>query len=144
MTVPKLFPRLVVDDAAAAINFYVDALGATELVRYPEPSGTIVHAEVQIGDDVISLTDADGGRNRSPAELGGSGVLLALVVDDADAIGAAMVERGAEVLVPIDDRYYGRREGRLRDPFGHLWIISQHGDDLPADEIQRRVDDAGS
>ena len=135
-----LLARLVVDDAAAAIDFYVDALGATELVRYPEPSGKIVHAEVQIGDDVISLTDADADCNRSPAELGGSGVLLTLVVADADATGAAMVECGAEVVIPIDDRFYGRREGRLRDPFGHLWIISEDGDDLPADEIQRRVD----
>ncbi len=142
MSTPKLYTRLVVDDAAAALDFYATALGATELVRYPEPSGRIVHAEFRLGDDVVSVTDADGAINRSPAELGGSGVLLTLVVDDADRAGAAMEAGGAEVVIPIADQFYGRREGRLRDPFGHLWIISEDGDDLPVDEIQRRVDEA--
>lgn len=144
MTLPKLFPRLVVDDAVAAIDYYVSALGATELVHYAEPSGKIVHAEIQIGENVFSLTEADGGHNRSPAALGGSGLLLTLVVDDADRVGAAFVEAGAEVVIPIADQYYGRREGRLRDPFGHLWVISQDAEDLSVEEIQRRVGDAGS
>lgn len=143
MTLPKLSPRLVVDDATAAIDYYVSALGATELVRFAA-SGKIVHAEIQIGEDVFSLTEADGGHNRSPAALGGSGLLLTLVVDDADGVGAALVEAGAEVVIPIADQYYGRREGRLRDPFGHLWIISQDAEDLSVEEIQQRVGDAGS
>lgn len=140
MDAPKLFTRLVVDDAAAALDFYAAAFGATELVRFAEPSGKIVHAEFQVGEDIVSLTDADGDLNRSPSALGGSGVLLTLVVDDADRVGAAMQAAGAEVVIPIADHYYGRRDGRLRDPFGHLWIISQDGDDLAADEIQRRVE----
>lgn len=142
MTEPKLYPRLIVDDASEALNFYTRALGATELVRFPEPSGRIVHAEMRIGESVFSVTEADGGHSLSPASLGGSGLLLTLVVDDADAVGASLEEAGAEVLIPIDDQYYGRREGRLRDPFGHLWIISQDGEDLDEDEIRRRVDEA--
>ena len=140
MSETMLFPRLVVTDAAMAIDFYSRALGGTELVRYTDPAGRIVHAEVRIGTSVISLTDADGDLNQSPEEVGGSPVLLTVVVDDADATGAAMRDAGAEVVIPIDDRYYGRREGRLRDPFGHLWIVSQDGDEMSPEEIQRRVD----
>lgn len=139
MTESQLYPRLVVDDAAAAIDFYVQVLGATELVRFSGPDGLIVHAELQVGSSVFSLTDADGGANKSPLEFGGSGLLLTLVVPDADAVGAAFEAAGAEVIIPIDDQFYGRREGRLRDPFGHLWIISKDAEDLPDDEIRRRL-----
>ena len=135
----RLFPRLVVPDAATAIAFYEEELGATELVRYADPSGTVVHAELQIGDDVFSLTEDDGGPNRAPASLGGSPLLLTLVVDDAHAVGRAMVAAGASVVIPVDDRYYGRREGRLRDPAGHLWIVSQDAEDLSDEEIRRRM-----
>ena len=142
MTTPSLEPRLVVDDAAAAIDFYIEALDAVEIVRYAEPSGKIVHAEMRVGDDIFSLTEADGGHNRSPLTIGGSALILTLVVEDADSVGEAFVAAGAEVIIPIADQYYGRREGRLRDPYGHLWIISQAGDELSRPEIQERVDRA--
>lgn len=118
-------PRLVVEDAAAAIDFYVAAFGAVEQMRHAEPSGKIVQAEVTIGENSISLTEADGHFNFSPSQIGGTPMLLTLSSDRADAIGDAMVANGAEVIIPIDDRYYGRREGRIKDPSGHLWIISQ-------------------
>ncbi len=139
MSTTSLYPRLVVDDVAAAIDFYTAALGGTELVRFAEPSGTFVHAEVQLGDDVFSLTEHDGHVNLSPRALGGSPLLLTLTVDDADAVGAQMVASGAVVVIPIDDRHYGRREGRFRDPSGHLWIISQHIETLTAAEIAERL-----
>ncbi|MEP1124488.1 MAG: VOC family protein [Ilumatobacter sp.] len=139
MTSPAIHPRLVVDDAAAAIDFYVTALGATELMRFAEPSGKVVQAEIQIGNDVIALTEHDGHCNLSPNHLGGSPLLLTVTVDDADATGHAMVNAGADVIIPIDDRYYGRREGRLRDTAGHLWIVSQHLEDLTDDEITERL-----
>jgi PhnB protein len=139
MTSLAIHPRLVVDDASTAIDFYVTALDATELMRYADPSGKIVQAEVQIGNDVIALTEHDGDCNLSPTDLGGSPLLLTLTVDDADATGNAMISAGAEVVIPIDDRYYGRREGRLRDPAGHLWIISEHLEDLTDDEITQRL-----
>lgn len=139
MTTPAINPRLVVDDAAAAIDFYVTALGGTESMRFADPSGRIVQAEVRIGDSVISLTEHDGDCNLSPTHIGGSPLLLTLTVEDADAVGGAMVARGATIVIPIGDRFYGRREGRLRDPAGHLWIVSQHLEDLTSDEIARRL-----
>jgi len=135
----KLYPRLVVGDAAAALAFYTAALGAAELVRFAGPDDVIVHAEVQVGDGVFYLTQADGGLNRSPVDVGGSPLLLTLVVSDADAVGAAFEAAGGEVIIPIDDQFYGRREGRLQDPFGHLWIISQDAENLPDDEIRRSL-----
>jgi len=140
MTSPMIRPRLVVDDAASAIDFYVTALGGVELMRFADPSGKVVQAEIQIGDDVLALTEHDGERNVSPTHLGGSPLLLTVTVDNADALGEAMVNAGATVVIPIDDRFYGRREGRLRDPSGHLWIISQHLEDLSDDEINRRLE----
>jgi PhnB protein len=139
MTITSVHPRLVVDDAAAAIEFYVAALGGTELMRFADPSGKIVQAEVQLGEDLIALTEHDGDCNLSPTSIGGSPLLLTITVDDADAVGEAMLSQGATVVIPIDDRFYGRREGRFRDPAGHLWIISQHLEDLTDDEITERL-----
>jgi PhnB protein len=136
----RLHLRLVVDDAAAALDFYVAALGGRELVRYAEPSGTIVHAEVEVGESVFSVTQSDGKVNRSPSEFGGSPVLCHLQVPDADARAAAMVANGATVLIPVGDQYYGSRDGRLQDPFGHLWLLSQPLGELSPQEIQARVE----
>lgn len=122
--IPRLTPRLVVDDVDAAIGFCAAAFGA-DLVERIEHDDVIVHAEVRIGDEAFSLTEGDGTHNVSPTQLGGSAMVLTLVVDDADATGATIVAAGAEVVYPIDDQSYGQREGRLRDPSGHLWIISQ-------------------
>jgi len=136
----RLHLRLVVDDAAAALDFYVAALGGRELVRYAEPSATIVHAEVEVGESVFSVTQSDGKVNRSPSEFGGSPVLCHLQVPDADARAAAMVANGATVLIPVGDQYYGSRDGRLQDPFGHLWLLSQPLGELSPQEIQARVE----
>ena len=140
MTSPQIHPRLVVDDVDAAIAFYIAAFGAVEAMRFAEPSGKIVQAEIQIADYLISLTEHDGDCNLSATDLGGSPLLLTMTVDDADSVGQAMLDAGASVVIPIDDRFYGRREGRLQDPAGHLWIISQHLEDLSDDEITRRLE----
>jgi PhnB protein len=139
MSNPSIRPRLVVTDGAAAIDFYTSAIGAIELHRFADPSGKIVDAELRIGDDVFSLTEEQGDANVSPTTLGGSPMLLTLTVDDADAVGAAMEKAGSEVVFPIDDQFYGRREGRLRDPFGHLWIVGQVLEDLTDEEIDARL-----
>lgn len=129
---PSLTPRLVVHDAAAALDFYVAAfasVGAVERDRVTDPgAGRIVHAEMAIGDAVFFVTEGDGVHNMAPTDLDGSSLLLVLVVDDAQAVGAAFVAAGGEVVYPIQDQPYGRHEGRLRDPFGHLWIISRAED----------------
>ncbi|MEE9417186.1 MAG: VOC family protein [Acidimicrobiales bacterium] len=139
MTSYSIHPRLVVNDATAAIDFYVTALGGVEVMRFADPSGKVVQAEVKIGSAFIALTESDGDCNLSPNDLGGSPLLLTLTVDDADRVGSAMIAAGASVVIPIEDRFYGRREGRLQDPAGHLWIISQHLESLTDDEITQRL-----
>ncbi|MCH9686631.1 MAG: VOC family protein [Deltaproteobacteria bacterium] len=141
-SLPALVVRMVVDDPAAAIDFYVESLGGEEILRLADDNlgGMIIHAEVKIGQSMITLTQANPDHcNASPAALGGSPVLLSLEVEDADAIGAQMVANGAEVVIPIADRFYGKREGRLRDPFGHLWIITQTIEVLSEEEIRTRM-----
>ena len=122
---PTLTPRLVVDDGPGAIAFYVEAFGARELERLVLPSGQLVHAALQIGSAVFTLTEADGDANRSPQGLGGSSIIMGLSVDDPDGLAERAVACGAEVIFAIEDRDYGRREGRICDPQGHLWIVGR-------------------
>jgi PhnB protein len=130
--------RLVAADAAAAIAFYVQAFGAEERERYTGPDGRIVHAEIVLGGVPVAIKD-EGDGDPSPTTLGGSPVILALRVTDADAVAARMVAAGATVVYPVHDAPYGERGGRLADPFGHLWMISQRIEDLTPEEIQRRT-----
>jgi len=137
--VSRLYLRLAVSDAAAAIDFYVAALAATEVARYTSPDGKVVHAEITIGGAAVVVKDENPG-DPAPTTLGGTPVLIALDVDDnVDALGERMVRAGATVVYPISDQPYGRRGGRLTDPFGHQWMISQRIEDLSPDEIQRRI-----
>ena len=125
-TIFSLTPRLVVSDAARAIAFYAEAFGAKELERHADASGHVVHAALAIGDLKLTLTEEKRGwHNVAPSSLNGSPVLLTLGVGDADAVGKKMERAGAKVVFPIDDHGYGFRDGRLVDPFGHYWIVSQ-------------------
>jgi uncharacterized glyoxalase superfamily protein PhnB len=121
----SMHPRLVVSDAAKAIDFYVAALGARAGERHADDTGKIVHAELTLGDGLTIAVKDEDGADPSPTSLGGTPVILALDVDDADAVGEAMAAAGATVVYPIQDQEYGARAGRLADPFGHLWMISQ-------------------
>ncbi len=142
----RITPRLVVADASAAIDFYVSTLGAREVERYTdEKIGKVVHALLSLGEpgeaSVFSLVDEHREfHNDAPTSLNGSPVIFHLDCGDPDAFGARMVAAGATVVFPIADQFYGAREGRVRDPFGHLWILSKKIADLPPEEIQRRVD----
>ncbi|MFD0854299.1 VOC family protein [Actinomadura adrarensis] len=119
-------PRLIVQDVDKAIEYYVTCLDAKPGARHAEPSGLVVNAELTIGESDLTLAQAyDGYRLHSPRDLGGSPLLLTLTVDDATAVGNAMVDAGGSVIVPIEDRPYGKRQGRIEDPFGHLWVVSQ-------------------
>jgi PhnB protein len=130
----------VVKGAARAIEFYKEALGAEVTSRFTMPDGTIVHADLVVGSAAFMLTEEDRAHcNDSPVALKGTAVILNLEVDDARAMGARMEKAGAKVLFPIDDQFYGRREGRLVDPFGHMWILSQEIENLAPEEIQRRM-----
>lgn len=132
-------PYLVVKGAARAIDFYVRAFGAVELLRMPEPDGRIGHAELRIGDSPVMLADEhpEAGA-RSPETVGGSPVTLMLYVPDVDATVARAVAAGARLTRPVADQFYGDRNGGVTDPFGHVWFVATHVEDVPAGELERR------
>jgi PhnB protein len=133
-------PYLCIDGAAAAIEFYKKAFGARELMRMGAPGERIGHAEVRIGDAIIMLADEfpDMGF-RSPKSLGGSPVIIHLYVEDVDAVAEQAVAAGAKVVRPVEDQFYGDRAGKLEDPFGHVWYIATHKEDLSPEEIRERA-----
>jgi PhnB protein len=136
----SLVPLLVVRDAAGAIDFYVRALGARERVRYLHRQGTISHADLSLGDQAFSLTEeARAWNSDAPPSLGGSPVVLQLRVEDVDAAFERMRAAGATVVFPIVE-FCGERMARMRDPYGHLWLLVQRLEHLSSEEIQRRRD----
>lgn len=132
----RLTPRLVVPDAEAALAFYAKALGAVPGMCLRTPDGTVVHAELDVAGLRMSLTEDGSGGASTPGGLGGSSVLLTLHGVDPDAVQAAFVEAGGEVVFPVADRPYGMRDGRLRDVAGHLWLVSRTLVDLDEDALQ--------
>ncbi len=136
---PPLSPSLVVDDAAAAIDFYRKAFGAEELYRLIDPeSGKVGHAEITIHGVLVMLAEEYEGITRSPKSLGGTSVNLGLMSADARADFDRAVAAGAEVVRPLADQFYGHLGGRVRDPFGHEWIISQEIEKISPEEMQQR------
>lgn len=135
-----LTPRIVVAGADRAIDFYRSVFDAELIERFADPSGHVIHAALKIRDAVIALTEERAEwHNHAPPSLSGSPVILNLVVDDVDAVTARMVEAGAEEVFAVNDQFYGHREGRFRDPFGHLWIITTIVEKLTAVEIEARM-----
>jgi PhnB protein len=136
-------PRLVVRAGAAAIDFYRAAFGATELgERFTGPGGELIHAEVLIGDSVVMISDEgeDGAPARSPESLGGVvSAIMATYWEDVDAVWERAIAAGAEVVYPLEDQFYGDRGGRLRDPFGQQWMISQRIEEVSREEMDRRA-----
>ena len=135
-------PYLVVAGAARAIAFYNQAFGATEVLRIPDDRGGIGHAEITIGNSHVMLSDEypEVGA-RAPGTLGGSPVSLLLYVADVDQTVERAVAAGATVQRPIEDKFYGDRSGSLVDPFGHIWHVSTHTEDVAPDELKRRAED---
>lgn len=126
--------------AAEAMDFYKRAFNATELFRLVAPSGEIGHAEIKIGDSPLMLADPyDEGGFRSPEALGGSSVGLHVYVEDVDALFAQAVAAGAKAIRPVQDQFYGDRTGTLQDPFGHIWFLATHKEDLSPEEINKRA-----
>jgi PhnB protein len=136
-------PRLVVADGAAAIDFYVRAFGAQETYeRFLGPTGELIHTEIRIGDSTVMLTEEGGDAGAgalSPATLGGASAIMATYWEDVDAAWARATEAGAEVIYPLEDQFYGERGGRLRDPFGQQWMMSQVTEELSREELARRA-----
>jgi PhnB protein len=133
-------PYLIVQGAAKAIEFYKKAFGATELFRMPGPGDQVMHAEIKIGNSPIMLADEMPEMGyRGPQALGGTPVSLMLYIEDVDALAGRATVAGARVLRPVQDQFYGDRSGTFQDPFGHVWTIATHKEDVPLEEMRRRV-----
>ena len=133
-------PYLTIKDASKAIDFYKEAFGATELFRMPGPAGRIMHAEIKIGDSPVMLADEFPEMDaRGPQALGGTPVGLCIYVENVDALFDRAVTAGAKVLRPVVDQFYGDRSGTVADPFGHKWTIATHKEDVPPEEMKRRM-----
>jgi PhnB protein len=137
-------PYLIVTGAAKAIEFYKKAFGAEEMVRMAQADGRIGHAEIKIGDSPIMLADEFPEMGaRSPQSLGGSPVSILLYVKDVDAVFTHAVAAGATVQRPVADQFYGDRTGGVTDPFGHVWYIAIHKEDVSPEEMKKRAAAAG-
>ena len=136
-------PYLVVSDAARAIEFYKRAFGAQEVMRMNTPQGKVFHAEIKIGDSMVMLGEPPPhGDLRSPETLHGSTVSMMLYLEDVDATFEQAVSAGAKAAQALTDMFWGDRHGRVVDPFGHSWSLSQHVEDVSPEEMARRSEAA--
>jgi PhnB protein len=134
-------PYLMVHDGARALDFYRRAFGAVEVVRMDGPGGKVMHAEIRIGDSFIMLGDEQPGAiSKSPQALGGTTSGLVVYVEDADELFGKAVAAGATVNRPMADQFYGDRSGTVTDPFGHVWTVATHKEDVTPDEMRRRME----
>ncbi len=140
---PRVTPYLHVSGAAAAIDFYRDILGAQERMRMPGREGKLGHAELQIGESIVMLADEfpDMGV-RGPNSIGGTPVTLHVYVEDVDAVFDAALAAGATSVRPVENQFYGDRTGQFEDPFGHRWNIATHVEDVPPEEMEKRMAEA--
>ncbi|HEV7422363.1 MAG TPA: VOC family protein [Mycobacterium sp.] len=136
---PLVAPHLVVDDAAAAIDFYVKAFGATEYGRVPHPDGRLVHAALNVNGSMVMLNDDfpeyNDGKSSTPKALGGTPVTIHLQVTDVESAFQQAVDAGATVVAPLEDQFWGDRYGIIRDPFGHQWSLGQPVRQVSPEEI---------
>lgn len=136
-------PYISVQGASDAIAYYKKAFGAEELLRMPMPDGKVGHAEIKIGDSVVMLADEMDHPDaiaKGPPTLGGVTAGLCLYVTDCDALFNRAVAAGGKVRRPLTNQFYGDRSGTVEDPFGHVWTISTHVEDVPPDEMRRRME----
>jgi PhnB protein len=131
---------LAVDDAPRAIEYYTKAFGAKEVVHMDAPDGTVAHAELKIGDSRVMLADPfPQSSTRPPKELGGTSVSVFMYVEDVDAVVKQAVDAGATVTMEVADQFWGDRFGTITDPFGHVWNVATHVEDVPPEEIAERA-----
>ncbi|HET8652561.1 MAG TPA: VOC family protein [Gaiellaceae bacterium] len=130
---------LAVDDAAAAIDFYERALGAKERVRMAGPGDSVMHAELEIGDSLLMLSDPfPQASTKPPKELGGTTASIFVYVENVDELYKQAVDAGATSTMEPDDMFWGDRFASVQDPFGHSWTIATHVEDVPPEEMEKR------
>lgn len=135
----SITPYLVVRDAAKALDYYAKVFGAQELFRMPM-GGKVGHAEMKIGDSIFMLADEfEGMSNPTPDKLNGTPVSLLLYVTDVDTVFKRAIDAGATEIRPVENQFYGDRSGSLRDPFGHVWMVSTHVEEVSPEEMERRM-----
>jgi PhnB protein len=135
-------PYLAVDNAAEAIDFYRRAFGAKERVRMSGPGDSVMHAELEVGDSLVMLSDPfPQASTTPPKELGGTSASVFMYVEDIDAVYRQAIDAGASSLMEPDDMFWGDRFGSVQDPFGHSWTIATHVEDLEPEEMQRRSEE---
>jgi PhnB protein len=135
-------PYLVIKGAAQAIEYYKRVFGATEHVRMNGPDGKVGHAELKIGDSFIMLADENpslGAGHTSAATIGASPVSLYVYLPDVDHVIQRATAEGAKILKPVQTQFYGDRNGFIQDPFGHLWGIATHVEDVSPKEMEERM-----
>jgi len=133
-------PYLFIKGAAKAIEYYKEIFGATEVMRMPDPSGRIMHAEIKIGDSKVMLADENPHIGaKSPQTLGGTTFCLHIYVGNVDVVAKKAVDAGAKLVRPVKDEFYGDRVGTLIDPFGHMWSVATHIEDVTPEEMKKRM-----
>jgi PhnB protein len=138
----SITPYLVIKGAAQAIEYYKNVFGATEVFRMDGPDGKVGHAELKIGDSRIMLADENpsmGQGHSSASTIGTSPVSLYLYIPDVDRVVERAVAAGAKILRPVQDQFYGDRSGFIQDPFGHLWGVATHVEDVAPQELEERA-----
>ena len=138
----RVTPCLTVSRGADALEFYAAVFGARERMRTPGPGGTIAHAEIEIGDSVVIVEDENPQRGTAappPGGLPGSPASLFIYVEDVDAVITRAVQLGATLQRAAENQFYGDRDGHIIDPFGHGWTVASHVEDVPPEEMMRRM-----
>jgi PhnB protein len=138
-------PYLFIKGAADAIDYYKSVFGAKERMRMPGPNGRVMHAELQIGDSIVMLADENleiGAK--SPKTLGGASSSLHIYFENVDKVAGKAVNSGAKLVRPVKDEFYGDRTGTIVDPFGHMWSIATHIEDVSPEEMKERMSKATS
>lgn len=134
-------PYMTIKNAAKALDFYKKAFNAKELFRMDDPGGKIMHAEIQIGDSKLMLSDEMPEWNtKSPESYGGSPMSLMLYVEDVDSLFKQAMNAGATEVKAVENQFYGDRSGTLKDPFGHIWTLATHVEDVPEAEMRKRME----
>jgi len=138
---PQVTPYLLVDGAAAAIDFYANVLGTRERMRMGGPDGRVGHAELELGTGLVMIADEFPETGQlGPRKVGGTPVTVSVYVEDVDTVFARALEAGATELRPVADQFYGDRLGVFEDPFGHHWSVATRVEDVPPDEMARRAE----
>ncbi|MCM2354233.1 MAG: VOC family protein [Pseudobdellovibrio sp.] len=137
-------PYMVVNDVPTAIEFYKRAFGAEQLLRMDAPDGKVMHAEIKVGNSILMMTsemDMGGMKSQGPLTLKGTPISFMMYVEDVDSAAKKAVDAGMKTLKPVENQFYGDRSGTFQDPFGHIWTIGTHVEDVPMELMKQKMNE---